>query len=292
MPASLLETRFEQLSNGRRLRVARLGAGPPLVLLHGYPENLQIWSRLAPLLAGQFEVVAFDWPGQGDSDEWPGGATTQLLAQRLLTILDELQIGHSTLVGMDMGGQPALAFAAMFPQRIARLVVMNSLVFGDAATSWEIGLLRRFGFNRFILRYSPSLVFRRAIRTFLPRGAVLDAALREDFWRAFRKPAVRRYVSKMCAGYQGALPSLPALYAQITCPTLVLWGERDKHFPVVQAQRLQAAMPNAGLNVLSGGTHWMALDRAEEIAQRIGAATSAFGVGALRTFSPRRASKD
>lgn len=270
MPVTLLETKLERLGNGKRLRVARLGAGPPLVLLHGYPENLQIWSRLAPLLAKRFEVVAFDWPGQGYSDEWPGGATPQLLARRLLAIFDELQIKQPTLVGMDMGGQPALAFAAMFPECIAQMIVMNSLVFGDEPTSWEIHLLRKFGFNRFMLRYLPGFIFRRAETTFLPRGVRLDSAIRDDFRSAFYQVAVRRFLSKMCAGYQGMLPQLPTLYTQITCPTLVLWAEHDKHFPLIQAKRLHATIPSAQLKVLPGGTHWMALERAEEIAECIG----------------------
>ncbi len=174
----LLKTKFETLSNGKRLRVARLGKGPPLVLLHGYPDNLQVWNRLAPRLATQLEVVAFDWPGMGYSDEWPGGATPQLLAKRLLSILDQLRIEKPILVGLDMGGQPALAFAATYPVRVARLVVMNSLVFGDEKTSWEIHLLRKFGFNRFALRHFPRTVFRRAESTFLPHGCGLDAGTR------------------------------------------------------------------------------------------------------------------
>ena len=108
--ASLLATDRILLSNGKYLRIARLGHGPPIVLLHGYPENLQVWSRMAPRLAERFEVIAFDWPGMGYSDEWPGGATPQLLAKRLLTIVDELHLQRPTIVGMDMGGQPALAF--------------------------------------------------------------------------------------------------------------------------------------------------------------------------------------
>jgi pimeloyl-ACP methyl ester carboxylesterase len=271
MIGQLLETKEMTLGNAKRLRVARLGAGPALVLLHGYPENLQIWSRLAPHLAHQFEIIAFDWPGQGYSDEWPGGATPELLAQRLLSILDALQINKPTLVGMDMGGQPALAFAAMFPERISRLIVMNSLVFGDEKTSWEIGLLRRFGFNRMALRYLPGTIFWRAESTFLPRGIKLEKALREDFWTAFQKPEVRRFISKMCAGYQGTLPRLPALYKQITCPTTVLWAECERHFPLIQAQRLHATVASSRLSIISGGTHWMALDRAEEIAELIGA---------------------
>ena len=134
---SLLATERIALSNGKHLRIARLGQGPPIVFLHGYPENLQVWSELAPLLADRFEVVAFDWPGMGYSDEWPGGATPQLKAKRLLAILDELHLQRPTIVGIDMGGQPALAFASMYPDRVQQLVVMNSLVFGDEKTSWE-----------------------------------------------------------------------------------------------------------------------------------------------------------
>ncbi len=269
MNASLLNTSFRTLSNGKQLRFVQLGAGPPLVLLHGYPENLQVWQHLAPQLATQFQVLAFDWPGMGYSEEWPGGATPQLMARRLLTILDALNISQATLVGMDMGGQPALAFAAAYPTRISRLVVMNSLVFGDAATSWEIRWLRKFGFNRFALRYFPGIIFRRAETTFLPRGERLDSATRQDFWEAFRQESVRRFVSKMCAGYQGMLPQLPALYEQIACPTTVLWAENDKHFPLVQAECLQQAIRGSELRVISGGTHWMVLNRASEVADMI-----------------------
>lgn len=271
MTTPLLPTSFHVLGNGRRLRVARLGNGPPVVLLHGYPENLQIWCRVAPLLADRFEVIAFDWPGQGRSDEWPGGATPEILARRLAGILADLGLDRPTVVGADMGGQPALALAALHPGSLARLVVMNSLVFGDAPTSWEIRLLRRFGFNRFALRHLAPVVFRRAERTFLPGGVRLDSALRAEFWSAFREPAVRRFVSKMCAGYQGALPRLPALYGRVTCPALVLWAEHDAHFPLPQARRLAEALPAARLEVIAGGTHWMALDRAAEVAGLVGA---------------------
>ena len=270
MPLTLLETKFERLSNGKRLRVARLGTGSPVVLLHGYPENLQVWSRLAPLLAERYEVIAFDWPGQGYSEEWAGGATPQLLAKRLLVILEELKIEQPTLIGMDMGGQPALMFAAIFPESIARLVVMNSLVFGDEPTSWEIHLLRKFGFNRFALRYLPEIIFRRAEATFLPHGVKLDEAIRADFWTAFSQAGVRRSLSKMCAGYQGTLPLLPSFYEKITCPTLVLWAENDKHFPLSQAKRLHTTIPSSKLRVIQGGTHWMALVLAEEVAESIG----------------------
>jgi pimeloyl-ACP methyl ester carboxylesterase len=267
----MLTTSFVTVAEGRRVRLARLGDGPPVVLLHGYPDNLEIWCKLAPRLADRFSVLAPDWPGLGYSDEWPGGATPMLLAERLRHLLDAWQIDRASLVGLDMGGQPALAFASLHPERIDRLVVMNSLVFGDEKTSWEIRLLRKFGCNRFILRTLPGTVFRRAEKTFLPPGVRLPRELRADLWESFRRPEVRRFLSKMCAGYQGTLPRLPELYRQVRCPVLVLWGDGDKHFPIVQAERLHESIPGSTLQILAGGTHWMAWHRAEEVAGSIAA---------------------
>lgn len=265
----MLETVFETHEEGKRLRIARMGSGPPLVLLHGYPDNLQIWCKLAPILADRFTVIAFDWPGMGYSDAWQGGTTPTHMANRLKKLLDEWQLERVTLAGMDMGGQPALAFAALYPERIDRLIVMNSLVFGNEATSWEISLLRRFGWNRKILRHLPDIVFRRAERTFLPKGIHLPPELRSDLWESFRQPAVREFIVRMCAGYQGTLPKLPELYSKITCPTLVLWAEQDKHFPLVQAQRLHAALPTSRLAIVPKAEHWMVWHDAEEVARML-----------------------
>src|SRR5436309_12065889 len=102
------------------------------------------------------------------------------MADRLLVLLDEWRIDKAIVVGADMGGQPALVFAANHPERVQQLVVMNCLAFPEEATSWEIGILRRFKFNRTILRRFPRAVFMRAERTFLPRGRQLPAGLRED----------------------------------------------------------------------------------------------------------------
>src|SRR5260370_1028943 len=82
----MLDAVIEMLPNGRRLRVAGLGDGSPLVLLHGYPDNLQIWCELVPRLADRRRVIAFDWPGMGRSEAWPGGATPMHMAERLLAL--------------------------------------------------------------------------------------------------------------------------------------------------------------------------------------------------------------
>ncbi len=113
-------------------------------------------------------------------------------------------------------------------------------------------------------------VFRRAERTFLPAGVRLPEELRSDFWESFRQAEVRRFISKMCAGYQGKLGTLPEVYKRIVCPALVLWGERDRHFPPSHARRLHAAVASSELKIIPEAGHWMAWDRAADVADAIG----------------------
>ena len=275
----MLETVTEFHNSGRRLRVARVGSGPPLILLHGYPDNLQIWCELALRLSKHFSIIAFDWPGMGWSDAWPGGTTPEHMAERLLALMEAWKIERATIAGLDMGGQPALVFAAQHPERIDRLIVMNSLVQWDAITSWEIQLLRKFGWNRTIIRNFPRLVFCRAEKTFLPAGVRLTAELRNDLWDSFKKPNVREFIVRMCAGYQGTLHRLPNFYTKITCPTLVLWGEMEKHFPIPHAEFLHREIPSSTLTIIAGARHWMPWYAPAEVAESVLNFTS--------TFSPR-----
>jgi pimeloyl-ACP methyl ester carboxylesterase len=110
-------------------------------------------------------------------------------------------------------------------------------------------------------------VFALALRG--QRGERLPHRLRADFWEHFRRTEVRRFRSRMCAGYQGQLPRLPGSYARVACPTLALWGERDGHFPLRHGERLAELVPRGELRVLPDGPHWMVWSRAEEVAARI-----------------------
>jgi pimeloyl-ACP methyl ester carboxylesterase len=264
----MLPVHFDQVQ-GKRVRFSRLGNGPPLVLLHGYPDNLQLWSEVAPLLARELDVIAPDWPGMGGSDAWQGGATPFHMATHLAALLDHWRVDRTAVVGLDMGGQPALVFAARHPHRVSHLVVCNSLVQWDAPTSWEIAWLRRFRFNQLVLRHCPRLVFRRALSSFLPRDVRLPADTRVDFWEHFRRRDVRNFIVRMCAGYQATLPMLPDEYRKITAPTLVLWGTSDRHFPPEHGRRLQQQITGSTLQAIDGGEHWLPLHRAVEFATAV-----------------------
>lgn len=267
----MLDTTTELHNNGKRLRVARSGSGEHIIFLHGYPENLQVFSRIFPALAATHQAIAFDWPGMGYSDAWKGGLTPLLMARRLKQLMDEWGIDRAHLVGQDMGAQPALVFAAEFPERVHSLVIMNALIADTADTSWEIKWLRRFKINRLLLRHFPLIIFYRALQTFLPHSYKLPASLRADMWRAFRRSPVREIIIRMCAGYEGQLKRLPQWYRRVTCPVLILWGAKDKHFPPTQATALKSFIPHAALRIIADGTHWMVLEKAGIVLEHIAA---------------------
>jgi 3-oxoadipate enol-lactonase len=265
----MLATQFELLPGERQVRLARAGQGSPLVFLHGYPDNLQIWSGLVSHLAHEYQTIAFDWPGMGYSGRWSGGASPLDMADRLAALLRYWGIERAILVSADMGGQAALACAIRYPDMVQQLVVMNCLAFPDEETSWEIRVLRRPTLNWVALRMFPALVFDRVEKSSLPRHLRLPADVRDDLWTAFRSSEVRDFIIQMCVGYEQALPTLAGLYGRIVCPTLILWGERDEHFGLGQARRLRTSIPEAELDIVPEGQHWMAWYRPDEIAARI-----------------------
>ena len=246
----MLPVQFDDV-NGKRLRYFRGGKGPTIVFLHGYPDNLQMWSGVIPLLP-DFEAIAFDWPGMGGSEAWVGGATPFAMADRLIALLDHWHVNRAAIVGIDMGGQPAAVAAARNPDRVSHLIISGSLLQWNVGTSWEIALLRRFRFNQFAIRNFPRMVFRRAVSTSIPH---LADDIRDDFWVHFRRPDIREFIVRMCAGYQGTLPRLPQ---EISVPTLCLWGADDRHFPPAHA------LPGAKLEVIEDGQHWLPLQKPAE----------------------------
>lgn len=262
----LLKTNHTVIEN-KMLRYFELGdtKNRVFVLLHGYPDNLQIWHKLTPLLAKNYYVLGFDWPGMGDSEAWEGGATPMIMAKRVKKITDHFQLKKINILAHDMGGQAGLVFASLYPENTESVVVMNSLLMWNQKTSWEITLLRKFRFNEFVLSYLPRFVFRRAKNTFVPNSKVVDEDLEHDLWTHFEKKEVRKYIVRMCAGYGAQSKKLAEYYHNIKCPVTLIWAEKGKHFSIDHAFAFKELCPQTEIISIEDAQHWMVLNRQEEI---------------------------
>jgi microsomal epoxide hydrolase len=125
------DRRFESI-DGVRFCLAEAGEGPPLVLLPGWPQSIHAWRHVVPRLAPHCRVVAVDPPGLGDSDPLPGPHDTDSVATWLRRLLGQLGLGPVRLVAHDIGTWIAYPFAALFPELVRAMVVMDAAVPGIA----------------------------------------------------------------------------------------------------------------------------------------------------------------
>src|SRR5512134_2351431 len=117
--------------NGIQLAYERRGKGTPLVLLHGYPLDHQLWDGIVPLLEDRFDLILPDLRGFGASSTVDSFYAMEDFASDVAGLLDQLGVEKAALAGHSMGGYIALAFARLFPGRVRGLGLVASQVLAD-----------------------------------------------------------------------------------------------------------------------------------------------------------------
>jgi pimeloyl-ACP methyl ester carboxylesterase len=123
------------VADGVKLQYLTAGAGPAVVLLHGYAETSRMWRPLIPTLAPRFRVLAPDLPGIGDSEIPTDGLDMARSAVRIHALVKSLGIEKAVVVGHDIGLMVAYAYAAQFPSETEKLVLMDAFLPG--VSGWE-----------------------------------------------------------------------------------------------------------------------------------------------------------
>ena len=216
------------------------GQGPPLLLLHGYPQTHVEWHKIAPRLAQRFTVVMTDLRGYGDSSKPPDGENHANYSKRAMA-LDQVEvmraIGHDrfAVVGHDRGGRVAWRLAVEHPERITRAAILDivplpySMVTRDFATQYFhwFFLIQPAPFPETLIGNNAEFYLRsRFLRPTGGTPAFSDEAFAE-YLRCFKDPAT---IHATCEDYRaGASIDLDHSGAdgskKVTCPLLVLWGE-------------------------------------------------------------------
>ena len=112
--------------NGTTLHYVRGGAGPAIILLHGFPEDWYAYHRIIPQLAKQFTVVAIDLRGLGGSTPTEGGYDAANMAEDVHQLAEHLHLEHVYVVGHDIGGMVAYAFARRYPETSRGVMMLDA----------------------------------------------------------------------------------------------------------------------------------------------------------------------
>ncbi|MEV4806187.1 alpha/beta hydrolase [Nonomuraea sp. NPDC049421] len=254
---------------------------PPVVLLSGagVDNALLSWRRLIPVLAPDHFVLAPDWPKQGKSRPWQGRATHERMLRCVTDVLDHFGLGSAALVGLSQGGALALATAIEHPRRVDRLVALapaGILAFPPVVHQllWLTAKLPLLN------RTLPGALLRTRAQVASFARRALFAGPVPDF-----DEIVDEILDEVRAGGAGSSdwqngsigplrmrvdlrPRLP----EITCPVLLVQGDKDIGVPQARTRAAAALIPGARFELLEGVGHWSN----RQCPERVNALVSAF----------------
>jgi len=223
---------------------ARVGGdGPPLLLLHGYPQTHVMWHRLAPALAREFTVVCPDLRGYGDSDKPASDAfhtpyCKRAMANDQLGLMSALGFERFAVAGHDRGGRVAHRLALDHPDRVERLAVLDIVptleIFrttdqrlATAYYHWFF-LIQPDGLPETLIGAMPEYYLREKLRRWSRVLDAFDPAAVAEYVRCFSRPET---IHATCEDYRAAAGidlehDGADLYRRVHAPLLVLWGAR------------------------------------------------------------------
>ncbi len=219
------------------------GAGPPLLLLHGYPQTLVCWHKVAPKLAEHFTVVCADLRGYGDSDKPAGDSEHARYAKRAMAadqvaVMAALGFERFSLVGHDRGARVAHRLSRDHPDRVERLALLDIIPTAEMwprfdkamalATFHWLFLAQPADLPERMIGGDPDFYLSWMLRSWATKPDFCDGAPFDEYARCFRDPAA---IHASCEDYRaGATIDLrhdaADRDARVRCPLLVLWGDR------------------------------------------------------------------
>lgn len=264
------------------------GGGPPLLLLHGYPQTHVMWHRVAPALADRFTVVCADLRGYGDSDKPASDPQHGVYSKRasagdMVRVMAALGFERFMLAGHDRGGRVGHRLALDHPERLERLAVLDIVptrtIFRATDQAIATGyyhwffLIQGGGLPERLIGADPVFFLHWTLGRW---GTGLDAFAPEaitEYERCFRDPAT---IHASCEDYRAAATidlehdEADLETTRIACPVLALWGKRgrmERHFDVLATWRERASGEVTGRALDCG--HFLAEERPEETAEEL-----------------------
>jgi pimeloyl-ACP methyl ester carboxylesterase len=267
--------RFESVDTARgRISLLRAGVGAPVVCLHGLGgTKASFLPTVAALASDEREVIAFDFPGSGDSDKPLTAAyDAPYFASSAVALLDALEIGRADLIGNSMGGRVAIEAGFRSPERIRRLALLSPALawLRDRPWKWLLQLpVARLG----LIQPTPRPIAEAIVRRVVPGGSDgWSAAGVDEFMRAYLDPRGRAAFYAAAANIYLDEPygedGLWTRLAELAPETLFVWGRNDKLVPIAFMKHVERTLPAARHVELDCG-HVPQLERPRETHQAI-----------------------
>ena len=225
--------------NGIRINLWVAGEGPPVLLLHGYPQTAQMWHKIAPKLLDEFTVVCPDLRGYGDSDKPRDGYDKKTMARDMHEVMAALGHTRYALVGHDRGARVAHRQALDYRQAVTKLCVLDVVpthtVFDRtdrhlAAAYWHWFFFQAPDLPEIMISATPEPFLRAVFRALTFRAGAIEEPMVQEYLRAFTLPGTIRATLEdyRAAATRDLEDDERDLDRKLDCPVLAIWGEYGK----------------------------------------------------------------
>jgi haloacetate dehalogenase len=253
-------TRHQIDTDGARIHALVAGEGPPLLLLHGFPQSSLMWRDVAPALAKRFTVVCADLRGYGESSRPASDASHAAYSKRAMArdqaqVMEALGFQRFHLAGHDRGGRVAHRLGLDYPDRVERLAVLDIVPTHQVYTSADRVMATAYYHWFFLIQPAPlperlieaaaEFYLREKLARWLVRPEAIAPDVMQTYVEQFLRPGT---IHAMCEDYRaGASIDLQHdeadLDRKLRCPLLVLWGSQGfvgRYYDVLSSWRARA----------------------------------------------------
>jgi 3-oxoadipate enol-lactonase len=237
-----------------------LGSGPPVVLLHPFPANHDLWKPAAQSLVTRYRVLLPDLRGHGDSGLGEGPATMEKHAADVARLLDHERIRRAPFVGVSIGGYVGFEFWRKFAARVEAFVLCNTKAQADTPEA-RAGRLQSAtevmerGTEPFFESMLPKLLGKT---TYATRPDLVEGAL----------SMMRKMSTEDVAMVQRGMAERPdsvETLKTINVPTLVVTGDEDILTGVAEAEVMRRNIPGCQMKVIARAGHYSPWEQPEEV---------------------------
>ncbi len=242
------------------------GNGPAMIFWPGLMMDSSMWHHQADYFKENYQVIRIDGPGHGNSERLIRRFTMEECALCLNQIMNQLNINRAIIVGNSWGSIVAGVFSALYPQRSAAIVLMNSTA--SVATIKQKVELSFMGFLSKIISRIPTILIKQSVSSLIGKSTHKS------------KNSVKKQLEKILSGLnldsvKWAFVSLTRrrdiheLLSQVKSPTLVIAGEEDQIFTLDETRNMANAIPNSMFEVLAGVGHSAPLENPQLVNERV-----------------------
>ena len=242
----------------RSTKCANTDTAETIVLLHGTSASLHTWQGWTEALSAEYCVVSMDLPGFGLTGPFVNKTTEYTSANYasfVIEVLDKLNLDKVILAGNSLGGKIAWRMAALYPERVSKLILVNAVGYPATPKSIPIGFrLASYPALKPILRnILPRNVVKKSILSVYADDSKVDDALVDRYYDLSLRAGNRSALSDRLREFDNVEDQ--AQIKQLALPTLIMWGAKDDLIPVENAELFHRDIANSQLQIFDNLGH-------------------------------------